>query len=56
MSPSFSSTKLSLLNRDIIWATAHIRGGIEKGISGGRKENLQTKKTLLKITYMLQNI
>ena len=25
MSSSFSSTKLSLINRDIIWATAHIR-------------------------------
>jgi len=24
MSPSFSSTRLSLINRDIIWATAHI--------------------------------
>ena len=24
MSPSFSSTKLSLIDRDIIWATAHI--------------------------------
>ncbi len=33
MSPSFSSTRLSLINRDIIWATAHIRGGMEKGIS-----------------------
>ena len=27
LSPSFSSTKLSLINRDIIWVTAHIRGG-----------------------------
>ena len=25
MSPSFSSTRLSLIDRDIIWATAHIR-------------------------------
>ena len=30
MSPSFSSTRLSLIDRDIIWATAHIRGGMEK--------------------------
>ena len=33
MSPSFSSTRLSLINRDIIWATAHIRGGMEKGMT-----------------------
>ena len=32
MSPSFSSTRLSLIDRDIIWATAHIRGGMEKGM------------------------
>ena len=31
MSPNFSSTRLSLIDRDIIWATAHIRGGMEKG-------------------------
>ena len=30
ISPSFSSTRLSLINRDIIWATAHVRGGMEK--------------------------
>ena len=32
MSPSFSSTRLSLIDRNIIWATAHIRGGMEKGM------------------------
>ena len=32
MSPSFSSTRLSLINRDIIWVTAHIRGGMERGM------------------------
>ena len=32
MSPNFSSTRLSLIDRDIIWATAHIRGGMEKGM------------------------
>ena len=31
MSPSFSTTRLSLINRDIIWVTAHIRGGMERG-------------------------
>ena len=30
MSPSFSSTRLSLINRDIIWVTAHVRGGYGK--------------------------
>ena len=32
MSPDFSSTKFSLIDRDIIWVTAHIRGGMEKGM------------------------
>ena len=32
ISPNFSSTKLSLVNRDIIWVTAHIRGGLERGM------------------------
>ena len=34
ISPSFSSTRLSLINRDIIWVTAHIRGGMERGKIG----------------------
>ena len=29
MSPGFSSTRLSLIDRNIIWVTAHIRGGME---------------------------
>ena len=44
MSPSFSSTKLSLLNRDIIWATAHIRGGMEKGMKWWKEGKLTNKK------------
>ena len=32
MSPSFSSTRISLIERDIIWVTSHIRGGLEKGM------------------------
>ena len=32
MSPSFSSTRLSLINRDIIWATAHIRRSEERRV------------------------
>jgi oligopeptidase B len=44
MSPSFSSTKLSLLDRDIIWATAHIRGGMEKGMKWWKEGKLTNKK------------
>jgi oligopeptidase B len=44
MSPSFSSTKLSLLDRDIIWVTAHIRGGMEKGMKWWKEGKLTNKK------------
>ena len=44
MSASFSSTKLSLINRDIIWATAHIRGGMEKGMKWWKEGKLTNKK------------
>ena len=44
MSPTFSSTKLSLLDRDIIWATAHIRGGLEKGMKWWKEGKLTNKK------------
>ena len=44
MSPSFSSTKLSLINRNIIWATAHIRGGMEKGMKWWKEGKLTNKK------------
>jgi oligopeptidase B len=44
MSPNFSSTKLSLINRDIIWATAHIRGGMEKGMKWWKEGKLTNKK------------
>ena len=44
MSPSFSSTKLSLINRDIIWATAHIRGGMEEGMKWWKEGKLTNKK------------
>jgi oligopeptidase B len=45
MEPSFSIRQLSLVNRGWIWATAHIRGGSEKGWSwflqgrGAKKPN-----------------
>jgi len=44
MSPGFSSTRLSLINRNIIWATAHIRGGMEKGMKWWKEGKLTNKK------------
>jgi oligopeptidase B len=44
MSPSFSSSRFSLINRDIIWATAHIRGGMEKGMKWWKEGKLTNKK------------
>ena len=44
MSPGFSSTRLSLIDRDIIWATAHIRGGLEKGMKWWKEGKLTNKK------------
>ena len=44
MSPGFSSTRLSLIDRDIIWATAHIRGGMEKGMRWWKEGKLTNKK------------
>ena len=44
MSPSFSSTRLSLIGRDIIWVTAHIRGGMEKGMKWWKEGKLTNKK------------
>ena len=44
MPASFSSAKLSLINRDIIWATAHIRGGMERGMKWWKEGKLLNKK------------
>ena len=44
MSPGFSSTRLSLIDRNIIWATAHIRGGMEKGMKWWKEGKLTNKK------------
>ena len=48
MSPGFSSTRLSLINRDIIWVTAHIRGGMEKGMKWWKEGKLTNKKNTFK--------
>ena len=44
MSPGFSSTNLSLIDRDIIWVTAHIRGGMERGMKWWKEGKLLNKK------------
>ena len=44
MSPGFSTTRLSLINRDIIWVTAHIRGGMERGMKWWKEGKLLNKK------------
>jgi len=44
MSPGFSSTRISLIDRDIIWVTSHIRGGMEKGMKWWKEGKLLNKK------------
>ena len=48
MSPSFSSTKFSLVDRDIIWVVAHIRGGLERGMKWWKEGKLLNKKNTFK--------
>ena len=44
MSPDFSSTKFSLIDRNIIWVTTHIRGGMERGMKWWKEGKLLNKK------------
>ena len=44
MSASFSSTKISLINRNIIWVTAHIRRGLERGMKWWKEGKMLNKK------------
>jgi len=44
ISPDFSSTKFSLIDRDIIWVTTHIRGGMERGMKWWKEGKLLNKK------------
>ncbi len=44
MTPDFSSTKFSLIDRNIIWVTAHIRGGMERGMKWWKEGKLLNKK------------
>jgi oligopeptidase B len=60
MSPGFSSTKLSLLDRNIIWVTAHIRGGMEKGMKWWKEGKLTNKKNTFEdyicaAKYLIEN-
>ncbi len=48
LSPTFSSTRLSLIKRNIIWATAHIRGGMERGMKWWKEGKLLNKKNTFK--------
>ena len=60
MTPSFSSTRLSLINRDIIWVTAHIRGGMERGMKWWKEGKLLNKKNtfedyIASAKYLIKN-
>jgi len=60
MSPSFSSTRLSLINRDIIWVTTHIRGGMERGMKWWKEGKLLNKKNtfedyIASAKYLIKN-
>ena len=48
MGPGFSTTRLSLINRDIIWVTAHIRGGMERGMNWWKEGKMLNKKNTFK--------
>tara|TARA_B100000686_G_scaffold72987_1_gene78717 strand:+ start:8935 stop:11016 length:2082 start_codon:yes stop_codon:yes gene_type:complete len=48
MGVGFSTTKLSLLNRNIIWVTAHIRGGMERGMQWWKEGKMLKKKNTFK--------
>jgi oligopeptidase B len=60
ISPSFSSARLSLINRDIIWVTTHIRGGMERGMKWWKEGKLLKKKNTFEdyissAKYLIEN-
>ena len=60
MNPGFSSTRLSLINRNIIWVTAHIRGGMERGMKWWKEGKLLNKKNtfedyITSAKYLIKN-
>ncbi len=48
MWPAFSTSKFSLIDRDIIWVTCHIRGGMERGMKWWRDGKMMNKKNTFK--------
>ena len=48
MPASFSTNRLSLVNRGFIYAIAHVRGGMEKGYAWYRQGKLKHKKNTFK--------
>ena len=44
VSPGFSSSRLSLIDRDIIWATAHCRGSTDRGMNWWEEGKMMNKK------------
>ncbi|MEK9638051.1 MAG: S9 family peptidase [Pelagibacteraceae bacterium] len=48
ISPSFSTNILSLININIIWATAHISGGMERGMKFWEEGKMLNKKNTFK--------
>ena len=60
MGAGFSSTRLSLVNRNIIWVTAHIRGGMEKGMKWWEEGKMLNKNNTFKdyiavANYLIKN-
>ena len=60
MGTGFSSTRLSLVNRNIIWVTAHIRGGMERGMKWWNEGKMLNKKNtfedyIVVAKYLIKN-
>jgi oligopeptidase B len=52
MSPSFSTTRLSLVDRGFAYAIAHIRGGDDLGRAGTRRASASSAPTRSTISSM----
>ncbi len=46
--PNFSTTRLSLIDRNIIWATAHCRGSTDRGMNWWEDGKMMNKKNTFK--------
>jgi oligopeptidase B len=60
MGTGFSSTRLSLVNRNIFWVTAHIRGGMERGMKWWNEGKMLNKKNtfedyIVVAKYLIKN-